>query len=100
MRLSGTQFESVTGRSVALARVVMARRIGSLPATFGGAVRAGFSLEMGGGFDQSERWKASKFTQAASAFISVDTRFGPVYVAGGASKGGEGTLYLFLGPAW
>ena len=100
LRLSGTQFESVTGRSVALARVVMARRIGSLPATFGGAVRAGFSLEMGGGFDQSERWKASKFTQAASAFISVDTRFGPVYVAGGASKGGEGTLYLFLGPAW
>lgn len=100
LRLSGTQFESVTGRSVALARVVMARRIGALPATFGGAVRAGFSLEMGGGFDQSERWKASKFTQAASAFISVDTRFGPVYVAGGASKGGEGTLYLFLGPAW
>ena len=100
LRLSGTEFESVTGRSVALARLVMARRIGALPSTLGGAVRAGFSLEMGGGFDQSERWKASKFTQAGSAFISVDTRFGPVYVAGGASKGGEGTLYLFLGPAW
>ncbi|OYO31800.1 patatin-like phospholipase family protein [Janthinobacterium sp. PC23-8] len=100
LRLSGTQFESVTGRSVALARVVMARRIGALPATFGGAVRAGFSLEMGGGFDQSERWKASKFTQAGSAFVSVDTRFGPVYVAGGATRGGDSTLYLFLGPAW
>ena len=100
LRLSGTQFESVTGRSVALARFVMARRIGSLPSTLGGAVRAGFSLEMGGGFDQSERWKATKFTQASSAFISVDTRFGPVYVASGASKGGESTLYLFLGPVW
>ncbi|MBG6222185.1 MULTISPECIES: patatin-like phospholipase family protein [unclassified Janthinobacterium] len=100
LRLSGTQFESVTGRSVALARFVMARRIASLPSTLGGAVRAGFSLEMGGGFDQSERWKASKFTQASSAFISVDTRFGPVYVASGASKGGESTLYLFLGPVW
>ncbi|WP_312433906.1 patatin-like phospholipase family protein [Janthinobacterium sp.] len=100
LRLSGTEFESVAGRSVALARVVMARRIGSLPATFGGAVRAGFSLEMGGGFDQSERWKTSKFTQAGSAFIAVDTRFGPVYMAAGATKGGDGTLYLFLGPAW
>ncbi|MNN11483.1 hypothetical protein D3C81_1244430 [compost metagenome] len=100
LRLSGTQFESVTGRSVALARFVMARRIGSLPSTLGGAVRAGFSLEMGGGFDQSERWKSTKFTQAGSAFISVDTRFGPVYVASGASKGGESTFYLFLGPVW
>ncbi|NHQ88926.1 patatin-like phospholipase family protein [Janthinobacterium lividum] len=100
LRLSGTQFESVTGRSVALARFVMARRIGSLPSTLGGAVRAGFSLEMGGGFDQSERWKSTKFTQASSAFISVDTRFGPVYMASGASKGGESTLYLFLGPVW
>ena len=100
LRLSGTQFESVTGRSVALARFVMARRIGSLPSTLGGAVRAGFSLEMGGGFDQNEHWKSTKFTQASSAFISVDTRFGPVYVASGASKGGESTLYLFLGPVW
>ena len=100
LRLSGTEFESVSGRSIALARVVMARRIGSLPSTLGGAVRAGFSLEMGGGFDQSERWKASKFTQASSAFISVDTRFGPVYMASGASKGGESTFYLFLGPVW
>ena len=100
LRLSGTEFESVRGRSIAFARFVMARRIGSLPSTLGGVVRAGFSLEMGGGFDQSERWKASKFTQASSAFISVDTRFGPVYVAAGATKGGESTLYLFLGPVW
>ncbi|MEG0884681.1 MAG: patatin domain-containing protein, partial [Janthinobacterium sp.] len=100
LRLSGTEFESVRGRSIAFARFVMARRIGSLPSTLGGVVRAGFSLEMGGGFDQSERWKSSKFTQASSAFVSVDTRFGPVYVAAGATKGGESTLYLFLGPVW
>ncbi|KAB8040217.1 patatin-like phospholipase family protein [Janthinobacterium aquaticum] len=100
LRLSGTEFESVSGRSVALARLVMARRIGSLPSPLGGAVRAGFSLEMGGGFDQNVRWKPSKFTQAGSAFIAVDTRFGPVYGAAGASKGGDNTLYLFLGPVW
>ena len=100
LRLSGTEFESVSGRSIAFARFVMARRIGSLPSTLGGVVRAGFSLEMGGGFDQSDRWKSSKFTQASSAFVSVDTRFGPVYVAAGATKGGESTLYLFLGPVW
>ena len=100
LRLSGTEFDSVSGRSVALARLVMARRIGSLPSTLGGAVRAGFSLEMGGGFDQNVLWRRSKFTQAGSAFIAVDTRFGPVYGAAGASKGGDNTFYLFLGPAW
>ena len=34
------------------ARLVLARRIGALPVTLGGTVRAGFSLEAGGGFDQ------------------------------------------------
>ncbi|MFZ4876263.1 patatin-like phospholipase family protein [Janthinobacterium sp. Mn2066] len=100
LRLSGTPSDSVTGRSIALARFVMARRIGSLPTTFGGAVRAGFSLEMGGGFDQSEPLRRSVFTQASSVFVAVDTRFGPAYLATGSSKGNSGTIYLFLGPVW
>ena len=100
LRLSGTASDSVEGRSIAFARMVMARRIGALPITLGGTVRAGFSLEMGGGFDQDKPLKTSLFKQAASAFLSVDTRFGPAYLGAGATKDGDHTLYVFLGPIW
>jgi NTE family protein len=38
--------------------------------------------------------------QAGSGFFSVDTRFGPLFFAAGATRGTGGTLYLFLGPFW
>ena len=74
----------------------------SLPATLGGAVRAGFSLEAGGGFDQSVPLpqQRSAFKVAGSGFLSVDTRFGPAYLGAGATRDGQRTLYLFLGPIW
>ncbi|MES2297083.1 MAG: patatin-like phospholipase family protein [Pseudomonadota bacterium] len=100
LRLSGTAPESISGRSVVLGRMVMARRIGTLPATLGGTVRAGFSLEVGGGYDQDEPLRGSSFRQAGSAFLAVDTRFGPAYFGAGATKGGSSTLYIFLGPIW
>jgi NTE family protein len=100
LRLSGTVPDSIQGRSVAFMRVVMARRIGALPVTLGGTVRAGFSLEAGGGFDLQEPAPGSRLKTAVSGFLSVDTRFGPVYVGAGATKEGKRTMYLFLGPVW
>jgi NTE family protein len=102
LRLSGTPAESVQGRSVAFSRLVMARRIGALPVTLGGTVRAGFSMEVGGGFDQDVPLpqQRNKFRQSGSAFLSVDTRFGPAYLGAGATRDGNRTLYLFLGPIW
>jgi NTE family protein len=102
LRLSGTPADSVQGRTIAFTRMVLARRIGMLPVTLGGAVRAGFSLETGGGFDQSlaQSLKSRSRKQAGSAFISVDTRFGPAYLGAGATQDGNRTLYLFLGPIW
>jgi NTE family protein len=100
MRLSGTPVGSVEARSTALARLVMARKFASLPFTLGGAVRGGFSLEVGGGYDHGDPEQKRKFKQAGSAFLSVDTRFGPAYFAAGATRGGDATLYLFLGPIW
>jgi NTE family protein len=102
LRLSGTAADSIQGRSIAFTRLVLARRIGMLPLTLGGAVRAGFSLETGGGFDQSlsQSLKSSSRKQAGSAFLSVDTRFGPAYLGAGATQQGNRTLYLFLGPVW
>ena len=100
LRLSGTPESSVEGRSIALARLVMARKVGSLPFTLGGAMRAGFSLEVGGGYDHDDPIPQRSYKQAASAFLSVETRFGPAYLAAGATRGGDKSLYLFLGPIW
>jgi NTE family protein len=102
LRLSGTPADSVSGRSIAFGRLVMARRIGALPVTLGGTVRAGFSIEAGGGFDPRAELKTqgTPFKQAVSGFFSVDTRFGPAYLGAGATKDGDRTLYIYLGPIW
>ncbi len=100
LRLSGTVPDSIQGRSVAFARLVLARRVGQLPVTLGGTVRAGFSVEAGGGFNLETPVKGSRIKQAVSGFLSVDTRFGPAYMGAGATKDGKGTMYLFLGPIW
>ena len=85
LRLSGTREGSVEGRSVALGRLVMARKVGSLPFTLGGAMRAGFSLEVGGGYDHDDPLQKRTYRQAGSAFLSVETRFGPAYLAVGGT---------------
>ncbi|MFM9437326.1 NTE family protein [Janthinobacterium sp. CG_23.3] len=101
LRLSGVPANSIEGRGVLLSRLVMARRIGALPSTFGGVIRAGFSLEAGGAYNDDDLAPVRyRFVQAGSAFLSVDTRFGPAYFGAGASRGGTGTVYLFLGPIW
>ena len=100
LRLSGTATDSVEGRSIAFTRVVMARRIGTLPVQLGGTVRIGASLEAGGGFEPDKPLRGAALKQAVSGFISVDTRFGPVYFGLGATKDGSRSGYLFLGPVW
>jgi NTE family protein len=100
LRLSGTPAASIQGRSVGFARLVLARGVGALPLALGGVVRAGFSLEMGGGFEPDRPSTRKQLRSAGSAFLSVDTRFGPAFLGAGATKDGERTLYLFLGPVW
>ena len=100
LRLSGTPTSSIQEPTMMLGRVVVARRIASLPSAFGGTMRAGFSLEAGGGFDRASDATGRALKQAGSAFLSVETRFGPLFLAAGATREGEQTLYLFLGPIW
>lgn len=104
LRLSGSPQGSLSGRSVSMSRLVMARQIAQMPVGLGGAIRAGFSLEAGTILRASENsafafaLPESKF--AASAFLSMDTRFGPFYLAAGSTYQGRSSLYLFLGPIW
>ena len=78
----------------------MARKIGVMPTTIGNAIRLGFSVELGGGFSADQSVSFHDLKQAASTFLSADTRFGPLYFGAGATRGNGGTLYLFLGPIW
>lgn len=100
LRLSGTEPNSVVGSRTVLGRVVVARSIGAMPAALGGDVRLGFSLEAGGAYSPADPLRWGKLKQAGSAFIAVDTRFGPLYFGAGATKEGKGSGYLFLGPIW
>ena len=100
LRLSGTPLDSVDGQSSAFARVVLGRPIGQMPIGLGGAVRAGFSLEAGGVSAPGAGSRIDDLRKAGSAFVSVDTRFGPVYVAVGSTHRGGDAVYVFLGPFW
>ncbi len=104
LRLSGSPQGSLSGRAVAMSRLVMARQIGQMPVGLGGAVRAGFSLEAGSilrsSDDSSFLFALPESKLAASGFLSMDTRFGPFYLAAGSTYQGRSSLYLFLGPIW
>ena len=111
LRLSGLSPQSYDRvKSHAFARLVMARKIGEMPTGLGGALRWGFSLEAA----REVPWPADEIqvrlglqtprtpwsTQAASVFLAVETRFGPVYLAHGGTRGGSQATYFFLGPVW
>jgi NTE family protein len=100
LRLSGTPRESVEARELVLGRLTMARRIGDMPAGLGGAVRTGFSLELGAGYDRDNTVDRGELQRAGSLFVSVDTRFGPVFLALGSTRHVGNAIYLFLGPFW
>jgi len=100
LRLSGTEANSISAPTVVFARLVVARRLGSLNAPLGGGVRLGLSLETGGGFDLGETIHWGALRRAASGFFALDTRFGPLYLGAGTTQGGKGSLYVFLGPFW
>jgi NTE family protein len=100
LRLSGTPNDSLDSDSLGFGRVVMARKIGSAPAPLGGALRAGFSLEAGGAISDDRRFHFNGLKRAGSVFLSLDSRFGPVFFGAGATQGGGSNLYLFLGPIW
>jgi len=102
LRLSGSPQGSLNGSSVGMTRLVMARQIGLMPVGFGGAIRAGFSAEAGAILkaSSSSLLNLPDSKLAGSGFISIDTRFGPFYLAAGSTYKGQSSLHLFLGPIW
>ena len=100
LRLSGTANNSLSGNATAFGRFVLSRKIGALPSTVGGDIRLGFSVEAGSTYAQGTSLRLGNLKQAGSAYVSVDTRFGPLFFGAGATRGNGSSLYLFLGPIW
>ncbi len=100
LRLSGTPISSLYGQTSMLGRMVLGVPVAQMPLGLGGAVRAGFSVELGGLFQPGQSRQLGDLKQAGSAFVSVDTLFGPVYFALGATHRGGRAAYIFLGPFW
>nr|WP_316638812.1 patatin-like phospholipase family protein [uncultured Roseateles sp.] len=104
LRLSGMADASVSGDSLGFGRVVLARRLGQMPVGLGGAIRAGFSLEAGATRALGQSFSRADIKLASSAFLSVDTRFGPLYLAVGSARASGSVIsnaaYLYLGPFW
>jgi NTE family protein len=100
LRLSGTPRNSIDGSTVLFTRAVFGREVGQMPTGLGGTVRVGASLELGGGVADARHIHGNDLKQAGSVFVSVDTRLGPLYLAAGGTRGGQGAVYLFLGPFW
>ena len=76
----------------------LAHPIGHMPAGLGGGASAGFSLEVGNGFNPDESIRWGGFKQAGSLTVSVDTRFGPLFFATGTTRSTGSAPHLFLGP--
>ncbi len=100
LRLSGTAKNSIAGEKTVFGRVVVNRKLGSLPSAIGGSIGLGFSAELGIAYDNKRELSFHNVKQAGSAHFSIDTRFGPLYLGAGATRGQGSSYYLFLGPIW
>ena len=94
LKLSGLAQDELTGQQAGLARLVYLRRINDIQFF---KAYAGASLELGNVWQTTDELFDSPIV-AGSAFIGADTPIGPVYLGYGHSEGGNGSLYLFLGP--
>jgi NTE family protein len=94
LRLSGLAQDELTGQQSGLARLVYIRRINDIQFF---KAYAGASLELGNVWQDSGDLFDDSIV-AGSAYIGADTPIGPVYLGYGRSEGGNGSLYLFLGP--
>ncbi|MFT4173531.1 MAG: patatin-like phospholipase family protein [Rhodocyclaceae bacterium] len=100
LQLSGLQTDRLAGEKIVLGRIMAYQQVAPLLPTFGSGTYVGASLELGKVWkqilfdDQSTAW-----IPAASAYVGVDTLFGPLYLALGWANyhGGSVGAYLYLG---
>ena len=98
LNLSGLAPDSITGRHVAVTRLMYYRQIGrggegflNVPAY------AGLSYEIGNVWDDRGDISLGSARRQGSLYLGLDTLFGPVYLGTGFDDDGGTAFYLFLG---
>jgi NTE family protein len=94
--LSGLSSRQILANQVSFARVVYSHQLGRSGALVRG-VYVGGSLEAARVRERLNSLDPTYEGLAGSLFISLDTRLGPFYLAGGMAEAGEAAFYLFLG---
>ncbi|KZE35136.1 NTE family protein [Crenobacter luteus] len=100
LNLSGYQQDELLGERAALARLMLYRRVATLPSALGSGLYVGASLEAGkvwGWFGGPVEGGDTRWITGGSLFVGADTLLGPFFVGVGNAKGGQLTSYLFLG---
>ena len=94
--MSGLSPRQILANQISFARVVYSHQLGRSGALVRG-VYVGGSLEAAAVRERLNALEPTYEGFAGSLFISLDTRLGPFYLAGGMAEAGEAAFYLFLG---
>ena len=95
-RLSGLAPSQLLGRQVFVGRAIAYYRLTDKAPIINLPVFAGGSMEFGNAYERWSDLTSVGVRPAGSLFVSADTPFGPLTVAGGFT-GGSTSLYLVLG---
>lgn len=96
-KLSGYRENALAGQNVSIGRVVYYRRLTPMRTfSLGLPVYAGMSLERGRVWSQANDLD-SRYVNAMSVFVAVDTPVGPLNFSYGVNDDSESALYLNLG---
>jgi NTE family protein len=95
--LSGYKEGQLRGNYYGTMRLGYFFRTNSLPAALGRGVYLGGFLDAGNTWWQSDDVSISDLRYAATLFMGIDTRLGPLYLAYGHAKDGNYSVYLSLG---
>jgi len=96
LQLSGLRSGELRADQVSLARAMVFRRVGAMPA-FGRGIYVGGSFEVGNVDSPNIARSQSRNLLAGSLFLGLDTSIGPFYIGYGQATRGRKSGYLFLG---
>ena len=98
LNLSGLDSGQIRGPHAGVARIIYYRQLtGSGGSLFDWPMYIGTSLEAGNVWQTRDEVSLDSLVFSGSAFIGLDTFFGPLFFATGLSEDGDSTFYLFLG---
>jgi len=92
---SGYRIGALNGQSLQFARAIYQYKLAPLP--FLNGIYAGFSLEAGRLGRPIVSGNPTGTMKSASAYFLFDSPVGPLYFAYGRARGGNSSLYLYLG---